>query len=129
MAREGGGDQPLEASVPLRCWGSGSFGAMELHVGCAMWSYTPWQGRYLPGSLSPRERLRAYATWCNAVEGNTTFYAIPARETVTSWAGQTPADFRFILKLPKAITHERRLADVDDLLRAFLAAIEPLGQR
>jgi uncharacterized protein YecE (DUF72 family) len=94
-----------------------------------MWTYAPWQGRYLPASLSPRDRLRAYATWCNAVEGNTTFYATPARETVKSWAGQTAADFRFILKLPKAITHERRLADVDDPLRAFLAAIEPLGQR
>jgi Uncharacterized conserved protein len=52
---------------------------MELHVGCAMWTYAPWQGRYLPVSLTPRERLRAYATWCNAVEGNTTFYATPAR--------------------------------------------------
>ena len=94
-----------------------------------MWTHAPWQGRYLPASLSPRDRLRAYATWCNAVEGNTTFYATPARDTVTSWAGQTAADFRFILKLPKAITHERRLAGADDLLRAFLAAIEPLGQR
>jgi uncharacterized protein YecE (DUF72 family) len=94
-----------------------------------MWTYPPWQGRYLPASLGPRDRLRAYATWCNAVEGNTTFYATPARETVRSWAGQTAADFRFILKMPKAITHERRLADADDPLRAFLAAIEPLGQR
>jgi uncharacterized protein YecE (DUF72 family) len=94
-----------------------------------MWTYAPWQGRYLPGSLSPRERLRAYATWCNAVEGNTTFYATPTPDTVRSWAGQTAADFRFVLKLPKPITHERRLADADDLLRAFLAAIEPLGPR
>ena len=29
---------------------------MELHVGCAMWSYAPWQGRFLPPSLGPRER-------------------------------------------------------------------------
>ena len=55
---------------------------MELHVGCAMWTYAPWQGRYLPVSLPPRERLRRYATWCNAVEGNTTFYATPALDTV-----------------------------------------------
>jgi len=102
---------------------------MELHVGCAMWSYAPWQGRYVPGSLSPRDRLRAYATWCNAVEGNTTFYATPSLAAVTSWAEQTTPDFRFILKLPKAITHERRLADVEDPLRAFLTAIEPLGRR
>src|ERR1700721_2342520 len=98
---------------------------MELHVGCAMWSYAPWQGRYLPGSLSPRERLHRDATWCNAVWGNTPFYGIPALDTVRSRAEQTPADFRFILKLPKTIPHERRLAAVADPLRAFLAAIEP----
>jgi uncharacterized protein YecE (DUF72 family) len=102
---------------------------MELHVGCAMWSYAPWQGRYLPRSLGPRDRLRAYATWCNAVEGNTTFYATPAQGTVESWAGQTGADFRFILKLPKLVTHERHLADVGDPMRTFLAAVEPLGPR
>ena len=94
-----------------------------------MWTYAPWQGRYLPHPLSPRERLSAYATWCNAVEGNTTFYATPAADTVRSWAEQTSPDFRFVLKLPKAITHERRLADVAAPLRAFLAAIEPLGPR
>jgi len=102
---------------------------MKLHVGCAMWTHAAWPGRYLPVSRSPRDRLRAYATWCNAVEGNTTFYATPALDTVTSWAGQTPADFRFLLKLPKLITHERRLVGVDDPLRAFLAAVEPLGRR
>ena len=100
-----------------------------LHVGCAMWTYAPWQGRLLPASLPPRERLSAYATWCNAVEGNTTFYATPARDTVQSWAGQTAPDFRFVLKLPKAITHERRLTDVAVPVRAFLSAIEPLGGR
>jgi len=102
---------------------------MELHVGCAMWAYPPWQGRYLPQPLPPRERLRAYASWCNAVEGNTTFYAVPPPDTVKSWAEQTTPDFRFILKLPRPITHERRLADVGGPLRAFLAAVEPLGPR
>jgi uncharacterized protein YecE (DUF72 family) len=102
---------------------------MKLHVGCAMWTYAPWQGRYLPVSLSPRERLRAYATWCNAVEGNTTFYATPALDTVRSWAAQTAPGFRFIFKLPRTVTHERRLAEADEPLHAFLAAMEPLGPR
>jgi uncharacterized protein YecE (DUF72 family) len=114
-------------AVPLLSLGN--LGIMKLHVGCAMWTHAPWPGRYLPGSLSPRDRLRAYATWCNAVEGNTTFYATPTLDTVKSWAEQTTPDFRFILKLPKPITHERRLADVQDPLRAFLAAMEPLGPR
>ncbi|MFC6083261.1 DUF72 domain-containing protein [Sphaerisporangium aureirubrum] len=102
---------------------------MRLHVGCAMWAHAPWQGRLLPHPLPPGERLRAYATWCNAVEGNTTFYATPSPGTVESWARQTAEDFRFLVKLPKTITHERRMTGVGDELRAFLAAVEPLGAR
>jgi uncharacterized protein YecE (DUF72 family) len=94
-----------------------------------MWSHAPWQGRFLPHPLPPGERLKSYASWCNAVEGNTTFYATPARSTVESWAGQTDRDFRFVVKLPRSITHERRLGGVDEELRSFLAAIEPLGPR
>ncbi|MBS2964941.1 DUF72 domain-containing protein [Actinocrinis puniceicyclus] len=102
---------------------------MKLHVGCAMWTHAAWSGRHLPHPLAPRERLRAYAGWCNAVEGNTTFYATPAPETVRSWAEQTGPDFRFVLKLPRTITHERRLGDVAGPLRDFLSVIEPLGPR
>jgi uncharacterized protein YecE (DUF72 family) len=94
-----------------------------------MWTHTAWQGRFLPHPLPPHERLRAYATLCTAVEGNTTFYATPARSAVESWARQTAPDFRLVVKLPKTITHERRFTGVDEELRAFLAAIEPLGER
>jgi uncharacterized protein YecE (DUF72 family) len=94
-----------------------------------MWSLKAWQGRFLPHPQPAGERLRSYAGWCNAVEGNTTFYATPARETVVTWAQQTEPGFRLVTKLPKVITHERRLAGVDDPLRIFLDAIEPLGPR
>jgi uncharacterized protein YecE (DUF72 family) len=94
-----------------------------------MWTHKSWPGRHLAQPVPPQERLRHYAGLCNAVEGNTTFYATPARETVASWAGQTDPDFRFVLKLPKVITHELRLTDADEALRAFLDAIEPLGPR
>jgi uncharacterized protein YecE (DUF72 family) len=102
---------------------------MRLHVGCAMWTHKAWQGRYVAHPAAAHERLRAYAGWCNAVEGNTTFYATPARDTVVSWAQQTAPEFRFVVKLPKVITHEQRLAGTGEDLRAFLAAIEPLGPR
>jgi uncharacterized protein YecE (DUF72 family) len=102
---------------------------MRLHVGCAMWTHKAWQGRFLPHPLAAHERLRSYARWCNAVEGNTTFYATPARETVASWAQQTDPTFRFVIKIPKVITHERRLAGGEEELRAFFHAVEPLGPR
>jgi len=94
-----------------------------------MWTLKSWQGRFVPHPSPPHERLRHYAGWCDAVEGNTTFYATPTRETVASWARQTDPDFRFVLKLPKPVTHERRLTDADEPLGAFLDAIEPLGPR
>lgn len=94
-----------------------------------MWTLKAWQGRFVPHPLPPHERLRHYAGWCDAVEGNTTFYATPTRETVASWARQTDPDFRFVLKLPRVLTHESRLADSGEPLRAFLDAIEPLGPR
>jgi uncharacterized protein YecE (DUF72 family) len=102
---------------------------MRLHVGCAMWTHKSWQGRLLAHPLPAHERLRHYAGWCNAVEGNTTFYATPARATVATWAQQTDLDFRLVIKLPKLITHEHRLIDADEALRVFLDAIEPLGPR
>jgi uncharacterized protein YecE (DUF72 family) len=94
-----------------------------------MWTHKAWPGRFLTHSVPARERLRAYAGWCNAVEGNTTFYATPARNTVVTWAQQTDADFRFVVKVPKVVTHERRFAGVETEMRAFLDAIEPLGER
>ncbi|MDP9792635.1 uncharacterized protein YecE (DUF72 family) [Catenuloplanes nepalensis] len=103
---------------------------MRLSVGCAMWTLKPWQGRFLPHPSTAGERLRAYAGWCDAVEGNTTFYATPSRETTEVWAAETPESFRFVLKLPKPVTHEHRLsAAAFAPLAQFLTAIEPLGPR
>jgi uncharacterized protein YecE (DUF72 family) len=102
---------------------------MRLHVGCAMWTHKAWAGSVVPSGAGTGERLRFYAGWCNAVEGNTTFYATPARATVESWVRQTDPDFRFVVKLPKVITHERRFAGIDAELHQFLQAVEPLGPR
>ncbi|MEV4769986.1 DUF72 domain-containing protein [Micromonospora humida] len=94
-----------------------------------MWTHRSWQGRLIAHPLPAHERLRHYAGWCDAVEGNTTFYATPTRETVESWARQTGPDFRFVLKLPKVVTHERRLVDADAPLRDYFDAIAPLADR
>ena len=95
-----------------------------------MWAHPPWVGKFLSAGNRGRE-LAEYARWCNAVEGNTTFYAVPAARTVARWAEQAPADFRFAFKLPRHITHELRLRGdgAATALAEFLEAIEPLGER
>jgi uncharacterized protein YecE (DUF72 family) len=100
-----------------------------LRVGCPMWAHRPWVGRFYPTGVKPGTELGHYVTWCNAVEGNTTFYAEPPATTVSRWLEQTPDDFRFAFKLPRTITHDKRLRDVAVEVRSFLDAIEPLGRR
>jgi uncharacterized protein YecE (DUF72 family) len=94
-----------------------------------MWAHRPWVGRFYPAGTKPGTELGVYATWCNAVEGNTTFYAEPSSDTVARWLDLTPPDFRFAFKLPRRITHEKRLRDVAVEVRSFLDAVAPLGER
>lgn len=101
----------------------------EFRVGCPMWAHRPWVGRWYPQRTKPGTELGLYTKLCNAVEGNTTFYAEPASETVSRWIELTPSNFRFAFKLPREVTHDRRLNDVAGPVRSFLNAIEPLGDR
>lgn len=100
-----------------------------LRVGCPMWAHRPWVGHFYPSGTKPGTELGLYATLCNAVEGNTTFYAEPPANSIAKWLEATPADFRFAFKLPRTVTHEKRLTNVGLEVRSFLTAIEPLGPR
>lgn len=93
-----------------------------------MWAHTPWIGHFLSPGNRGRELLE-YSRWCNSVEGNTTFYAVPAPRTIDRWAEQAPRWFRFAFKLPRSITHERRLRDAEAETAEFLDRIGPLGDR
>ena len=73
--------------------------------------------------------LARYATACNAVEINTSFYRPHKPETYARWASSVPDDFRFAVKVPKAITHERRLVDCGELITAFAGQTAHLGAK
>lgn len=94
-----------------------------------MWANRDWVGRSLPHDTAVGRELEAYARVCNAVEGNTTFYATPDAATVDRWRTATSTTFRFVFKLPREITHDRRLRDVESVLADFLDRIAPLGDR
>ncbi len=94
-----------------------------------MWANRGWVGRYFPSGTKPGSELSPYSTWCSAVEGNTTFYASPPADTVAHWSAQTSEDFRFCFKVPREITHDRRLRNCAELLDRFLDLIAPLGDR
>lgn len=102
---------------------------MNLFVGCPVWSFKGWVGNFYPKGTKPGDFLREYARRLTTIEGNTTFYAVPAARTIQQWVEQTPESFRFCPKIPKAISHEGKLMDHSDRARAFVDVMTKLGSR
>ena len=102
---------------------------MPISIGCAVWSYPGWMGEvYLPKTPAV-EFLRVYSNFFPAVEGNTTFYAIPDKNVIDRWIAQTPTEFRFCLKFPRSITHNGLLSPYILSAQTFIAQMQTLGDR
>jgi uncharacterized protein YecE (DUF72 family) len=102
---------------------------MRTLVGTSGWSYKEWKGSFYPADLPADGMLRHYATRLPTVEINNSFYRIPKEKVLLEWAEQTPAEFRFVLKASRRITHINRLADGDDSLGYFLRTVNVLGEK
>lgn len=103
--------------------------SLPYYLGCPSWNEPAWRGSFYPADTSPNDTLGCYSQVFNAVEGNTTFYARPAADTLARWAQTMPETFHFCAKLPRDISHEGDLRDQFDATRAFLELLAPLGAR
>jgi uncharacterized protein YecE (DUF72 family) len=102
---------------------------MSILIATQGWNYTAWVGPFYPPGTRPAEFLPTYARAFRGVEVDSTFYAIPDARAVRAWSERTPPDFTFALKMPREVTHERRLRDADDVVREFLDRARELGPR
>ncbi len=100
-----------------------------LYLGTQGWTYPSWVGTFYPAGTPPSAFLEHYASQFDTVELDTTFYAVPPARTVAGWRERTPEGFRFAAKFPKAITHEKLLADCAGETVAFLDAMTQLDRR
>jgi uncharacterized protein YecE (DUF72 family) len=102
---------------------------MRIYIGTSGFSYAPWRGSFYPEKLPATKMLAYYAERLDAVEINNTFYRMPSPDMLGKWAAETPSGFRFVLKSPRRITHEKKLADVADSLTRLREAAGALGER
>jgi uncharacterized protein YecE (DUF72 family) len=102
---------------------------METWIGTSGYNYPEWKGHFYPADLPASKMLPYYATRFRTVEINYTFYRMPTAKAIDGWLTATPETFRFTLKAPKRITHDRRLKDVGDLVRGFCDLASSLGPR
>ncbi len=98
-------------------------------IGTQGWSYPDWSGPFYPQGTASSRFLTVYAKAFSAVEVDSSFYAVPPASHFSGWQERTPAAFRFALKLPGELTHERRLQGGAEVLETFCKRAELLGEK
>src|SRR2546421_8697594 len=98
----------------------------HFRIGTAGWPIPRQHGAAFRENGSNLER---YAQRFNAAEINSSFPRPHRRTTYERWAASVPSDFRFSVKLPRAITHDLRLADAEAAVDAFLGQARGLGAK
>ena len=74
-----------------------------LRIGTCSWKYPSWQG-IVYSRATGIDYLAEYSRRYDSVEIDQWFWALPERSTAAEYAAATPADFRFTIKLPNALS-------------------------
>ena len=101
----------------------------RLRAGTSGYSYKEWKGPFYPEKMKAADMLAFYAEQLPAVEINNTFYRMPKKNVLESWAEQVPGDFRFAIKASRRITHFKRLKETEEETGFLLGNLEVLGDR
>jgi uncharacterized protein YecE (DUF72 family) len=101
---------------------------MPILVGSSGYSYQAWKGSFYPADLQVKSMLRFYSEQFPTVEINATFRTVPKPSVVENWARQVPASFRFALKAPFQITHQKRLRAAGRTVSTFVKSMTLLGR-
>jgi uncharacterized protein YecE (DUF72 family) len=96
----------------------------EVRIGTSGYSFADWVGTVYPRGMKPGAFLSHYAQLFDAVEINATYYRTPSPQTFARMVEKTPDNFTFVVKVPRAMTHD--FAVFDRELEPFQKAIEPL---
>jgi uncharacterized protein YecE (DUF72 family) len=98
-------------------------------VGTSGWSYEHWKERFYPAGLPKSRWFDYYLTRFPTVEINATFYGFFKDKTYLNWRERSPAGFKFVLKVPRLITHVKHLVDVEEDVHQFWNSASLLGDK
>lgn len=93
--------------------------ADKIFIGCAGFSNRDWKGTFYPEDLGSKDYLNFYARHLNALEVNSTFYHRPQVKTLEKRVRETPDDFKFFIKIPKTISHLKKLEETNIATEEF----------
>lgn len=98
-------------------------------IGTSGWSYPDWRGVFYPKDLPAKNWLAYYQTIFPIVEINATFYRFFPKEVFIKWRNQAHNRFHYIIKVPRIITHYKRLKKCKTLIKSFCRSVNTLENK
>lgn len=99
---------------------------MELYFGTGGYSNDDWKGLLYPVEAKSADYLGIYARYYNAVELNSSFYAIPGTKAFRGMLEKSEARVRFAIKAHQSISHTRDASD--DIYQRLIESVAPLRE-
>lgn len=105
---------------------------IKWQIGCSGFHYKEWRGIFYPESLPQKDWFNFYTQQFHTIELNVTFYRFPVIRSLENWYNISPPEFKFAVKVPRLITHYKKLNDckrlIDDFYRLITLGLkEKLG--
>jgi len=99
----------------------------RLRMGCPVWAHKSWVGSFFTTDAKRSDYLPQYGSVFKAVEGNSSFYGLPAADTIKRWGEEVVPGFEFWFKFPRIVSHDLLLRNAEKETVEFIKRVEPLG--
>jgi uncharacterized protein YecE (DUF72 family) len=97
---------------------------MKLYTGCSGYATPSWKNLFYPDTVRKKDWFDYYSKHFNTYEFNGSFYKFPTVENLLSWHDKTGDDFTFSIKVPRIITHNKKLQQCDQEIEDFYNIIK-----
>ncbi len=98
----------------------------DVRVGCAKWNRKDLKNFYPRGA---GDELAYYSNQFNSVELNASFYRMFSEDQFRTWFKKSDKNFQFFPKVPRIISHNKRLQEAERLVDDFITNIQPLKKK
>jgi len=78
-----------------------------------------WRTLFYPEDLPKRKWFEFYCLYFNTYEFNSSFYRFPTTENLLQWYEKVPEDFEFSIKVPRIITHIKKMENCETDVAKF----------
>ncbi|SRR5215203_527721 len=94
------------------------------HIGCSGFHYKEWKEEFYPKTLPQSKWFDYYTQHFNTLELNVTFYRFPTLKSLKAWYDKAPDGFSFSSKVPRSITHFRKLEQTERMMNDFYGLLK-----